>query len=76
MTDTTKPCILVWRFWDAPIAYRELSPHGGDEDWVAFVPQTLVGNYIGWLEPGGSFGRCDVSVHDVEGGEVHIGAHA
>lgn len=31
-------CINVWRFDDAPAAYKKLSDHGGDEDWVVFIP--------------------------------------
>lgn len=70
--------ICVWRFRDAPEAYRDLSPHGGDEDWVAFVPAPLADQYIGWLEQGTAFGCCDVSRHDLPdaSGTVYIGAHA
>lgn len=35
------PPILVWRFYDAPEEYRALSGHGGDEDWLAFVPDEI-----------------------------------
>ncbi len=28
----------LWRFKDAPVEYQQLSPHGGDEEWVALVP--------------------------------------
>ena len=38
MTDITKPPIHVWPFHDAPQAYRDMSPHGGDEDWIALIP--------------------------------------
>lgn len=68
--------IKVWRFEDAPEEYRKLSEHGGDEDWLAFVPGSLSREYIGWMQPGSSFGICDVSEHDVDGGIVFIGAHA
>jgi hypothetical protein len=68
--------ILVWSFCDAPKEYQDLSPHGGDEDWLALVPDHMDGDYIGWLESGGSFGCCDVSRHKVEAGTVFIGAHA
>ena len=68
--------ILVWRFYDAPKEYQGLSPHGGDEDWIALVPNSMSGDYIGWLEPGSRFGCCDVSEHKVDSGTVYIGAHA
>lgn len=69
--------IKVWQFENAPSEYRELSPHGGDEDWLAFVPSTFpYGSWIPWLESGTPFGRCEVSEHEVEGGKVFIGAHA
>jgi hypothetical protein len=68
--------ISVWRFEDAPEKYRELSGHGGDEDWLAFVPDSMRDEFIGWLEGGSWFGCCAVSRHDVPGGVVHIGAHA
>lgn len=67
--------ILVWPFYDAPQAYRELSPHGGDEDWVAFVPDSFRGDPR-FLDQGTSFGCCSVSEHPVDGGTVRIGAHA
>lgn len=33
------PGIALWRWDDAPRPLRELSTHGGDEDWVAWVPE-------------------------------------
>lgn len=68
--------IRVWRFEDAPAKYRRLSEHGGDEDWLAFIPQALAHDYIGWMAEGTAFGCCSVSEHPVEGGLVRIGAHA
>lgn len=75
---TTDKTILVWRFEDAPEKYSKLSGHGGDEDWLAFVPNSLKDEWIPWLESGPSsgFGCCDVSEHPVDGGIVYIGAHA
>lgn len=68
--------IKVWRWEDAPEEFKELSPHGGDEDWVALVPAYLKNEIIGWLEYG-SFGCCDISKHGLpDGNEVRIGAHA
>lgn len=71
-----KPPILVWRFEDAPMKYKILSNHGGDEDWVAFIPKESKGYGIPWAESGSRFGVCDVSEHEVENGIVLIGAHA
>lgn len=71
--------IRVWSFYDAPQEFRDLSPHGGDEDWLAFIPAAVLladGDYIPWMESGGSFGCCDVSRHAVPGGQIRIGAHA
>jgi hypothetical protein len=68
--------IIVWRWEDAPDEYRNLSEHGGDEDYVAFIPLALEGHWIGWLEEGQSFGCCSVSEHRLRDGTVKIGAHA
>lgn len=67
--------IHVWRFHDAPEELQALSPHGGDEDWLALVPATVTG-YIGWLDYG-PFGICEISRHPwTHGATVYIGAHA
>jgi len=71
--------IMIWPFDDAPSSLRALSENGGDEDWVAFVPQWLwekKGGWIPFLEPGTSFGVCNVEEHPVPGGVVLIGCHA
>jgi hypothetical protein len=69
--------ILIWRFHDAPEEYRNLSEHGGDEDWIAVLPAAMAGAWIPWLESGSSFGCCDVSEHPLpDGRKVLIGAHA
>lgn len=74
--------ILVWRWDDAPDEFRTLSRHGGDEDWVAFVPWEVwesagrdMSN-IPWLNSSG-FSCVAVEVYDSEDGEgvVFIGAH-
>ena len=71
-----RPPITIWPFHQAPDHYRDLSPFGGDEDWLAFIPEPLSHEFIAWMQPGSSFGCCDVSEHKVKGGIVRIGAHA
>ncbi len=69
--------IQVWDWDDAPEEYKALSPHGGDEDWVALVPPKYAGRWIGWMESGSAFGCCDVSEHELpDGSVVRIGAHS
>jgi hypothetical protein len=71
---TQGSAIIVWRFRDAPGELASLSPHGGDEDWVALVP--VDGERPSWTE-NTSFGYCDVSEHELPDGRlVLIGAHA
>jgi hypothetical protein len=72
--------IRVWRFQDAPADLQKLSPHGGDEDWLAVIPPGvfLDGGWVGWCDPGmlGAFGCCDISEHTLPNGDiVRIGAH-
>lgn len=75
MTDEM-PTIRVWRFHQAPACYQVLSPHGGDEDWLAHVPKELADEWIPWLEHGG-FGGCEISKHVLsDGAVVKIGAHS
>ena len=68
--------VTVWKFEEAPEDYRALSQHGGDEDWLAFVPNPLKDEWIGWMQEGTSFGCCSVTEYPVIGGVVRIGAHA
>lgn len=65
---------LVWPFHDAPQVYKDLSPHGGDEDWIAFVPDGQHDKNPPWAW--GGFGISEVSEHEVGGGIILIGAHA
>jgi len=34
--------ITIWKFSDAPAVLRALSDNGGDEDWLAIVPKSLL----------------------------------
>lgn len=72
----TNPCIRLWRWADAPEKYRRLSQHGGDEDYVAYIPNELQ-DVAYHLDSGSWFGVCDVQlVEQTNGSLVLIGAHA
>ncbi len=49
---------------------------GGDEDWVAFIPDTLKNIDPAWMWEGTAFGCCTVIEEKVLGGIVKIGAHS
>jgi hypothetical protein len=67
--------IKIWEFYDAPESYQRLSDHGGDEDWLALIPEGRERPY--WMEDGSWFGCCSVSEHKLaDGATVYIGAHA
>lgn len=75
--------ITLWPFCEAPLQYRQLSSHGGDEDWIMVVPDNLltvpcghsiVANKIEPLKR--AIGICDTSEHRVDGATVFIGAHS
>ena len=69
--------IMVWPYHEAPQELRDLSTHGGDEDWVALIPTTAKEKEPLWAEDGTAFGRCDVQRCRLEDGTiVLIGAHA
>jgi len=69
--------IIIWPFEDAPETLQNMSPHGGDEDWVALIPAVLKNTGLSWMEEGTSFGCCRVSEHELPNGDqVRIGAHA
>lgn len=76
MKQKKKLPIKVWRFECAPERYRDLSDHGGDEDWLAFVPDDYYDENINWMSEGTSFGCFRVSEHKVKGGIIRIGAHS
>ena len=68
------PYTKIWTFHTAPNYWQALSPHGGDEDYLAFVPDSM--EEPAFLGNGGSFGCCSVSEHKVPGGTVLIGTHS
>lgn len=79
-SEAAHPAIHVWAWADAPQKLKDLSGHGGDEDWVALLP---LGYWPPnswpplWMDEGTPFGRCSVSRHQMPGGwVVAIGAHS
>jgi hypothetical protein len=70
------PPIQIWAWDDAPDEYRALSTHGGDEDWVAFLPDEWGDEYPSWMDEGTRFAVCDLYRYKVENGWIYIGAHA
>lgn len=84
---TNKFPILIWSFYEAPIELRNLSQHGGDEDWLAVIPKSFYEKYSLplWMEEDTEFGICSVTTQVVEfeleyfcnvGDIIVIGAHA
>jgi len=70
---TTPTPIMVWRFRDAPEVLRRLSTSGGDEGWLALLPDD---NVPLWCDGGGSFGICNTEIHRLADGRVvAIGCH-
>ena len=72
-------CIKVWAWDDAPPEFRELSEHGGDEDWVVLLPPKHAGQWLQWMDENTAFGGYDFSSHthpDFPGCEIRIWAHA
>lgn len=58
-------CILIWPFKNAPDELKYITDRfGGDEDWVAFVPENIDANHCAyWLEDGifGNFvSKCNI----------------
>lgn len=69
--------IKVYRFHNAPQELKDLSINGGDEDWIAVVPEEIYNQenqYIGWIESNG-FGCCCVDEYDVGDDIIFIGSH-
>lgn len=67
--------IRIWAFKEAPTVLRELSRHGGDEDWIAEIPPVFGRDIPSWMSSLG----CIVSEHshpNKAGWWVRIWAHA
>jgi hypothetical protein len=39
VTENPPNTIFMWNFKDAPEEFKNISTNGGDEDWVALVPE-------------------------------------
>jgi hypothetical protein len=69
--------IQVWCHDDTPQQWADLVMLGGDEDWVAFVPDTFLGQLApSWLDAGSSFGVSSVTDFEVDGGTLYVSQHA
>ena len=66
--------IKVWPFKSAPEELKALSQAGGDEDWLAVVPNRMLADYcISWLA---WLGSCRTERYPIAGAAVFIGQHA
>lgn len=81
MTSDDAKTVKVWRWADAPDELRRLSRHGGDEDWVVYVPAEVARSpeWAEWLPQWVK--RTDTCLDPQEikrrgGARVYIGAHA
>lgn len=68
--------ISIYRWDDAPQSWRDLSTCGGDEDYIAFVPDNFPISvdempFLRW----GVFGNF-VDEYKVPGGTILISSHA
>lgn len=67
--------ITVWPFYAAPQEYRDICSQGGDEDYIAFVPDTCSEQDPSFLWDG-RFSCCTSSSHQIPGGTLVVGCHA
>lgn len=69
--------VIVWAWEDAPAEFRQLSSHGGDEDYVAYFPKGLFESGYP-LEKIAELSCCDNQVIEFANSDaiVVIGAHA
>lgn len=72
---TKRPLVEIWAFVDVAKDLQDLSPHGGDEDYVVIVRDDDC--TIAWQLEGGRFlGNDHWTKHEYNGETVWIGAHA
>ena len=74
-TSPEKPHIKVWEWSNAPAHLRGLATTGGDEEWVALVPNSVEAESFGvlWL----SEGRFGINVEAIPWADyvVYISSH-
>lgn len=77
-------CLQVWKFDDAPEAWKTLHTRDGDEDWLALVPKVLIDHddfdcaeivWMHWFPRGDGFVKR-YTEGAPEGFEIWVGAHA
>lgn len=71
--------ISVFPWANAPKEWKALSTHGGDEDWLAFIPRKCVGSTAADAIEGMAICDCQEVELRTEGkllGLILIGAHA
>lgn len=73
---TTAPDhIKIWDWPNAPEEYQALSPHGGDEDYIVFVPIQLAHGQLDYmLDNRPHYGDEEPII--VPNGHIYIHAHA
>jgi hypothetical protein len=59
--------ITMWRFEDAPAILRALSTNGGDEDWLAIVPKSIIKDGLPSFMHSTSFGACGIDTAEYPG---------
>lgn len=75
---TPGPQIRVYYYSDAPQEWQDLSTHGGDEDFLTYIPKERRESELAYrVSQEGAFGRWFVSEHELpDGALIVIHAHA
>lgn len=70
--------MLIWPFKTAPGAIKNLSTHGGDEDWAVYLPAAIVKDHgIPYFMETAPFAICDLrEIKVIDGSCILIAAHA
>lgn len=75
MIDLTSAAMVTWEFEDAPKEYKELSQWGGDEEWVFFVSEHVLGglppSHNNWPDLPINIERAVLRITDTEAVEWH-----
>jgi hypothetical protein len=70
---------LVWRFDQAPAALRDLFQQGGDEDYLAIIPDALETDWVTFNEEvfnNASFGCAHISRYECPPFVILVGTHS